>query len=237
MKKIFIISSGTGVGKTLVTCAISHNFKAEEKNFVAVKPVISGFEFEDTPNDLSQLMDAQGVEYARNNIGKFSKAIYSLPLSPDMSAEKEGKDMPNVRILKEFVDAQKKFEYCIIEGVGGIMVPLNSSETYLDFIKQTYDESTDKNVLVLGSYLGSLSHSLTTLEVLRNKKIKVDVIVISQSLNEGDELYINVEDTKNSLQNFYGGKIIAVENLEVGEEVEQLKGIFEGEGLFREICG
>lgn len=229
MKKIFVISSGTGVGKTLVSCALSKNLLEAGESFITLKPVISGFEFEDTPNDLYQLMLAQNIEYSRNNIGKFAKAIYSLPLSPDMAAEKEGKDMPNVRILKEFIEAQEGCNNCIIEGVGGIMVPLNNSETYLNFINQTYNANRDETVLVLGSYLGSLSHSLTCLEVLRNNKIKIDNIIISQNLNEGDELYINVEDTKNSLQNFYGGKIIAVENLDSGREVEQLSKILKKE--------
>ena len=214
MKKIHIISSGTGIGKTLVTCGLCELFNEVQESYIAVKPVISDFNFFDEGNDLYQIITAQQKKYRKENVSEYACNIFSLPLSPDMAAEKEGRVVANVQSLTEFINIkQTLYKNCIIEAVGGIMVPLNKQETYLDFLTQNYDKDNDMVILILGSYLGSLSHSLTTLEVLKGKGIELQFIVITQNLDKADELYIPPEDTLKTLSNFYSGKIITIEKL------------------------
>jgi dethiobiotin synthetase len=220
MQKIFITSSGTNVGKTLFTCALIQAIKTENKNVHAIKPIISGFKESKKPNDISLIADSLQLEYNKKNISKINHLTFSRPLSPDMAARIEKKPEINyVNLVKFCKKAEdKKLDYLIIEGAGGVMVPINKTKTMLNLTQDV----ANKNILVVGSYLGSLSHTLTAYKTLENNKMKPNLIVVTQNLFKSEDLYIPVIETIKSLEKFVTCPIIAIEKI-AGEESEKIK--------------
>lgn len=220
MQKIFITSSGTGVGKTLFTCALIEVIRGENKNIHALKPIISGFKENKKPNDISLITDSLGLEYNKNNIAKINHLAFSKPLSPDMAARIEKRPEINYNNLTRFCKKfdKQNLDYLLIEGAGGVMVPITKNKTMLNLAQ----EVTDKNILVVGSYLGSLSHTLTAFEVLKNNHAKPSLIVVTQNLNKSEDLYIPILQTIKSLEKFVNCPIIAIEKI-IGDDQQKIK--------------
>ncbi len=206
---IFITSTGTNIGKTYINCLLIDFIKnIKKKNISAFKPIISGFNFDETPNDLSEICEALGLEYNKNNIKKISRYFFKEPLSPDMAARISGEKNAEISEIIKFIseNQNKNSDYIIIEGAGGAFVPINENENTSDLIAKI----SDKIILVCGSYLGSLSHTISCISAMKAKNIAPDLIIISQNLTTKDELYINIEETIKSLKNFTDIPIISV---------------------------
>jgi len=153
--------------------------KSQGKSVRAVKPVISGWD--DDPaavaaSDTGILLAAQGLDLSPENIEACSPYRFKAPLSPDMAAAREGTG-DNGTLL--------------IEGVGGVMVPLTEDKTVLDWMAAL----SLPVVLVTGSYLGTISHTLTAALALREKHISIRSIVISES----EESPVPCEETAEAL--------------------------------------
>ncbi len=207
MKKIFITSIGTEIGKTFITCALTNLLKTKNRSVHTIKPVISGFDFSKTPNDISEICESLNLEYGKKNISEVARYIYKNPLSPDMAGRLE-KNKIKIPEIQKFI---KKFdnEYLLIEGIGGALVPLNKKEITTHLIKKT----ADKTILVTGSFLGSLSYTISTLKALELEKIKPDLIIATQKLNKDSENYIDINNTIKSLENFTRIPILKLENV------------------------
>lgn len=162
-----IAGTGTDVGKTFVTCALLH----AQPTFRACKPVISGFTGDDT--DTHWLIAAMG----RGNIDDVSPWRYRAPLSPDMAAAAEGTQVPYDAMVA-WTRAQAT-SGMLIESVGGVMVPFDAQHTTRDWLVALGLPV----ILVTGSYLGSISHTLTALEVLKSAQLTVRALVVSESAN------------------------------------------------------
>ena len=156
---IFITGTGTGVGKTLVSIGLCLKFKASYW-----KPVQSG-----EPTD---------EDYARSFLSSNKVCPGSVrlktPLSPNQSARLENK---RLRVSDITWPERKKF--LVVEGIGGVFVPLNDNETLLDLMT-----SFQIPVIVTAlSGLGTLNHTLLTLEILRKHKIPVLGLILSGPLH------------------------------------------------------
>jgi len=228
MSKIHIISSGTGVGKTLIPSLLCKYFNDKKINYIATKPIVSGFKLANKNEDLYQIINAENKKYSLANVKRHSAHLFKFPLSPDQAAEKEKVNYATVKTLSAFIKKHdKKYDKVLIEGVGGVCVPLNRSETYLDYLIKDFNKKNDKIILVLGSYLGSLSHSITTLKTLENSRLNPAFIVVTQSLKKDCELYIDIAATIKSLSNFTSVNIIGLDNLTKRNEAKALKVFYE----------
>jgi dethiobiotin synthetase len=192
----FITSTGTGIGKTYVTQKLIREARAEGKNVAALKPIISGWE--DEPTDTACLLEALGLAYSQENIETVSPWRFTAPLSPDMAARKENRALSLDEIVA-FCQQQREVDITFIEGVGGVMVPLNEQHTVLDWMKAL----SLPIILVTGSYLGTISHTLTALSVLSANGLTVDRLIISET----PDSTVSLEDTKHTLENFCNVKI------------------------------
>ena len=180
MSALFITAAGTGVGKTLVTAALTFQLKQKGHNAMALKPVISGFEDGGKPKDTTILAAAAGLGPGPATIERISPWRFKAPLSPNIAAAKEGREIP----IEELVAFCKKMiaenENTLIEGIGGSHVPLAKGYLVADWIKALNIPA----LVVSGSYLGALSHTLTTLKALEGAGINVAGVVVSESLEE-----------------------------------------------------
>ena len=195
-RKIFVTSTGTGIGKTHVTGeAIRNRIKSGFK-VNALKPVISGYDPADVENsDTGQLLNALGRDSSEENIEAISPWRFSAPLSPDQAAAQEGRSL-DLEALVDFCTSSctSDYDYHFIEGVGGLMVPLNDRHTVLDWIKALDCEIW----LVAGTYLGSLSHTLTACDVLQHHGLTLSQLILSESEQDS----VGLQQTATTLSRF-----------------------------------
>lgn len=192
----FITATGTGIGKTLVTSVLTRQLRAQGKTVRALKPVISGFTDETmAESDTAELLRAMDRPVTPETIAEISPWRFEAPLSPDMAAIREGRSIDFLKLI-EFCETPADAEHMLIEGVGGAFVPLNDNHTVADWIA----EMSIPALLVCGSYLGTLSHTIATLEALANRRVAVTGIIISES----PESPVSLAETQASLGRFVG---------------------------------
>ena len=178
-KTLFVTATGTELGKTYVTCGLIRAFRELGRDVQALKPVISGFSPEQPDNsDTGQILRALEQPLTPDTIDAISPWRFAAPLSPDMAAKEESRRI-DFDTLVDFCRArqQQAEDILIIEGVGGLMVPLDDRHTVLDWILALDAEI----LLVAGTYLGSLSHILTALSVLNHHQRPVGRLILSES--------------------------------------------------------
>ena len=158
MKTLFITGIGTDVGKTIVSAIITEALKADYW-----KPVQAG---ELSCSDSHKIEDL--ISNSKSKIFKNSYAL-KTSMSPHAAAEIDGIVIEAKKIVKSATKNN-----LVIEGAGGLLVPLNDSETILDLIKSDY-----KVIVVSKHYLGSINHTLLTIELLKNRGIAIAGIIFN----------------------------------------------------------
>lgn len=197
MPPIFVTSSGTEIGKTYVSAMLTRELKAR-----AIKPLVSGIDEETfAESDPAALLAAMGEEVSYVNAGLVSHWRFKAALSPDMAAKREGRGIDFGELVDECVSAANKHDPLVIEGVGGLMVPLDGAHTVLDWMKALDAETGLASILVVGAYLGTISHTLTTLAVMRAEGLTPRVIVVS----EKEPGPVPAEETAETIARFSGG--------------------------------
>jgi len=155
MKRIFVTGISTDVGKTIASAILTEALEADYW-----KPIQAGdLEFSDS-HKVAQL-----ISNKRSVIHQNSYALQT-PMSPHAAAEIEG-----ITIQRTKITEPKTSNDLIIEGAGGLLVPINDTETILDLIKPHY-----KVVVVSRHYLGSINHSLLTISLLKERGYEVSVL-------------------------------------------------------------
>ena len=164
--KLFITGIGTDVGKTIASAIITQSLEADYW-----KPVQAG--------DLDNSDSHKIQRYISNDTTIIHENSYKLntPASPHLAAEIDGITIDLKKIIEPSTD-----NHLVIEGAGGILVPLNDNDSIIDLIKEDY-----KVILVSRHYLGSINHTLLTFEALKYRKIEVAGIVFSGDENQATE--------------------------------------------------
>jgi len=178
----FITGSGTGIGKTLVTAALAHQLRDAGQGVRILKPVLSGYDDADpAASDSGILLSALGRKPTPEAVAQITPWRFTAPISPDMAAAREGRQLDFTALCDFCRDhigsAAARHETVLIEGVGGVLVPLTDSETVADWIAAL----DIRPILVVGGYLGALSHGLTAWEAMNARGIPPLSIIISQS--------------------------------------------------------
>lgn len=173
---LFITSSGTEIGKTLVTSSLAHQLRG--RNVRILKPVVSGFEMATAAeSDPGLILTAAGQPVTEETIAAIAPWRFKTPVAPDLAARLEGKAMTAAEVAGFCRAAGAGAEMLIVEGAGGLMAPIAERETFLDVLALTRWPS----LLVVGSYLGTLSHTFTAVETLKARGLPIAGIVISES--------------------------------------------------------
>ena len=167
MKKLFITGIGTDIGKTIVSSIIVEALKADYW-----KPIQSG--------DLSFTDTMQVQSLITNTTSVFHQESYKFvnPLSPHAAAALE-----DTRIDLERIKSPETTNNLIIEGVGGLLVPLNDKHFIIDLITHLDAEV----ILVSRNYLGSINHTLLTYEALKQRNIKIKGLIFNGNENLATE--------------------------------------------------
>jgi dethiobiotin synthetase len=182
---IFVTGTGTDVGKTFVTAALIQHARATGRAVAAFKPVVSGFDpATAAASDPGVLLAALGRAVTIAEIDRISPWRFAVPLPPDLAAAREGRTLDFHALVEFSHKAAEGRSLVLIEGVGGIMVPLDETHTVLDWMSALRVPL----LLVAGSYLGTISHTLTALQVLAQRNLDVAAVVVSESTAPGAPL-------------------------------------------------
>jgi dethiobiotin synthetase len=209
VKAVFVTATGTDVGKTFVTAGLVHNLRTRGRSVEALKPVASGFDHaRPEASDPGILLDALGRDVTQDALARISPWRFAAPLSPDMAARREGRRI-DFDALVEFCRRamQRDADALLIEGVGGIMVPLDEWHTVLDWMVALRLPL----LLVAGSYLGTISHTLSALDVVKRYGLDIAAVVVSETLGSP----VGLGETVSAIARFETG--IRVAGLERGK--------------------
>ncbi len=178
MSLVFVTATGTDAGKTFVTALLVRALREQGKPVHALKPVISGYSDDGAADsDSGVLLDALGMEPTPEAVAEISPWRFEPAISPDMAARRAGVAIDPGSLTGFCRGADRASGVTFVEGVGGIMVPLNDTATVLDWM-------TDLGapvLLVAGTYLGTISHTLSAYDVTQQRGLDVRAVILSES--------------------------------------------------------
>jgi dethiobiotin synthetase len=176
---IFITATGTDVGKTQVVASLVRQFRQMGRSVEAIKPIVSGYDpAQAAASDTGILISAMALPFSPESIDRVSPWRFRAALSPDLAARQEERsiDVDAVVAFCQNAISQRR-DILLIEGVGGIMVPLDGHRTILDVMMAVQLPL----ILVTGSYRGAISHTLTALDSLFRRDMNVLATIVSET--------------------------------------------------------
>jgi dethiobiotin synthetase len=167
--KLFITGISTDVGKTIASAIITEALEADYW-----KPVQAG--------DLDHSDSHKIQNYISNNKSVIHENSYNLntPASPHFAAEIDGITID----LKNIIEPKTK-NHLVVEGAGGVLVPLNTNDFVIDLVQPDY-----KIIIVSRHYLGSINHTLLTIEAIKNRGLTIAGIIFNGNENKATETLI-----------------------------------------------
>jgi dethiobiotin synthetase len=199
MPELFITAVGTGIGKTLVTTILCSQLRGLGRAVSAFKPLVSGFSADDPDSDPALILRSLGRSPTPEAIAAIAPWRFTAPLSPHLASQREGRSVV-LEDLVAFCREQEggESELLLVEGAGGVMSPIESRKTSLDLIVRLGYPV----ILVTGSYLGALSHTITALYALYGSGAGLRGIVVSESSDSA-----GLVETIESLKPFAGSRV------------------------------
>ncbi len=183
MTNLFITGTDTGIGKTLVGCGIATALTAQGKRVGVLKPAETGCDRRDGilyPDDAMRL-----AGYARSGLSLETVCPYrfSPPVAPSVAAEQAGVTIQPERIIEVFQTITNQHDVTLVEGAGGLLVPLVDRYSFADLARDL-----DIPVLVVvGSKLGALNHTLLTLHCIEARALPLAGYILNHPTRTADD--------------------------------------------------
>ena len=180
-KVLFVTGIDTNIGKTYATGLLAKAIAAAGKTVITQKMIQTGCQ--EVSEDIEMHRKIQGISFTEEDrMGLTCPYIFTYPCSPHMAADRDGRTIDYAVIGEATRKLQEKYEYVLLEGAGGLMVPLTGEYLTIDYI-------ADKNyplIFVTSGKLGSINHTLISLEAIGHRGITLDTVLYN--------LYPTVED-------------------------------------------
>ncbi|MFH1672404.1 MAG: dethiobiotin synthase [Pseudomonadota bacterium] len=180
-KSLFITGTNTGVGKTVVCGCLARFFKLQGINVGIQKWVSTGNK--NTSEDIDYCLKMLGGKREEIDPTLISPYTFDFPASPHLAAELEEKKISIDKIKKSYHTLQQRHDLLLVEGVGGVMVPLTREYLLVDLVA----ELSLPVLIVTHSGLGTINHTLLTIEALQKRDIKILGMVFNFE-GEGDKI-------------------------------------------------
>jgi dethiobiotin synthetase len=168
MKRVFVTGTDTGVGKTTVACALLAAFARRGRVVAAMKPCETG-----GGSDARDLADATGRALDGEAVCPYR---FALPASPEVAAAAEGATVELAPITAAFERVSRGAELVLVEGAGGLLVPLGGGRTMADLAVALELPL----VIVARASLGTVNHTLLTVEAARRRGLRVAGVILSR---------------------------------------------------------
>jgi len=187
-KGVFVTGSDTGVGKTVIAGAIAAAIKAQGLDVGVMKPVASG------AKKIEGKLVSEDAVYLKKIIDSTDDDDLVNPvrlepsIAPTMAASKSGVPIDIDKIWKAYEALTNKHDFVVVEGIGGLMVPIDDTLFVADLVSKM-DLAL---VIVSSDYLGAINHTLLTVEYARSRNIRIKGIVINM-LKNGDDFVREIE--------------------------------------------
>ena len=196
----FVTSTGTELGKTFLSEKIIKELGSRGFSIDCYKPILSSFNKKNyETSDSAKLLKASKKKATIANIKKITPWLFKMPVAPTIAAKHERKQF-TYQNIKTWCLKKKQSSYSnfiLFEGAGGIMVPIERHKTFIDLFK-------DINVpviLLVGSYLGTVSHTLSAVDNLNQRKIKIINIVLNEGYKSSKKTFSqNLKLLKSSIK-------------------------------------
>lgn len=170
---LFVTGTDTGVGKTVVSCALARALRARGHDVGVMKPVETGVEASG-PADALALRSAAGVE---DPLEWICPERFALPAAPNVAAAAEGREVKLDAVRTAFARLAATHEVCLVEGAGGFLVPIRNGYAMADLAREL-----GLPVLVVArAALGTINHTRLTLEAIEARALPLAGVVISHA--------------------------------------------------------
>jgi dethiobiotin synthetase len=177
---VFVTGTGTEVGKTVVAATIARTLAREDKRVAVFKPAVTGLD-EEVETDHALLRRASGSTQSDEEIAPYR---YGPPASPHLAAALAGEEIDPERLRQTAATAAAGAEAIVCEGVGGLLVPL--SPRYL--VRDLAADLGYPVVIVASPGLGTINHTLLTMEAARAAGLEVAAVVLNPWPGEPTEI-------------------------------------------------
>ena len=168
---LFITGTDTGVGKTAVTCALAVELRRQGHNVGVMKPILTGASAH--PNDVDRLIRATQVSDPLELVNPYQ---FDQPLAPQIAAGLENVTIDIQHITAAFRDLQSRHDIVLVEGIGGVMVPIAPGYFIINLI-QSFKIPT---LIVTHGELGTINHTILTIRALQNHAISIAGLIMNQ---------------------------------------------------------
>ncbi len=169
----FITGTDTGIGKTYVACQLIREYVAQGYRVVGMKPVAAGCDLVDgvwVNEDVALLTQASNVQAPLHLVNPY---CFKDPIAPHIAASQEGIEIQLEVIKRAFTELAELADIVVVEGAGGLLVPLNAHATIADLIAVL----NIPILLVVGMRLGCINHALLTLAVIQSRQLPISAWV------------------------------------------------------------
>ncbi len=201
---LFVTATDTDVGKTFVACAVARALGARGRDVGVMKPVASGCECGDSgalvSGDTKALVKASGATDPPELV---TPVAFAAPLAPTAAARAEGASFERGRIFEAFEKLRARHEFLIVEGIGGLMVPLEERWTVRDMAK----ELGAPVVIVSRDALGTINHTALTVECARAVGLDLCGIILNRLPDASAD--VSCETNAREIEELTGVRIIA----------------------------
>ncbi len=199
---IFITATGTDAGKTFVTALLVKKLRQAGYDAGYYKAALSGAESKGgrlIPGDADYVKKMAGLESRAEDMVSY---IYKTPVSPHLASELEGNPVELEKILADYEQACRKYDYLTVEGSGGIVCPIRRNKYMLEDLISAMGLGI---LVVAPAGLGTINHTVLTVAYAKQRKIPVKGIILNW-FHPGDRME---EDNRTFLQDYTGIPVIA----------------------------
>lgn len=168
---VFVTGTDTGVGKTVVGCAIAEALRRRGLDVGVMKPIETGVGTQG-PLDAIALAEAAG---ATDPIDLICPQRFELPAAPSVAAAREGTSVDLFAIRRAFLALRERHAYLLVEGAGGLLVPIASDYAMVDLMAELHLPI----LVVARAALGTVNHTLLTLEAIERRGLPLAGVVVS----------------------------------------------------------
>ena len=191
----FVSGIDTGIGKTYATGYLAKLWNTQGQSTITQKLIQTGNV--DVSEDIEKHRDIMGIGWLPEDHEKLTMPeIFSYPASPHLATQLDGRDIDFDKIEKATQILQQRFDVVLLEGAGGLMVPLTTELLTIDYIEQ----KKLPVILVSSGRLGSINHTLLSLEALKQRGLSL--YALAYNLNDESQDELISKDTAQYLQNY-----------------------------------
>ena len=204
-RAIFITGTDTGIGKTVISGLLARYILEKGESVITQKWIQTGSGFARLSPDIKTHLKIMGKDknYIKDYLNDVTPYAFRFPASAHLASKIEGRVINEKKIIKSFKLLSSKFDWVIVEGTGGVLVPFNHKSLIIDLVGKL-DLSV---LLVAGNKLGSINHALMSIEALKKRKLNILGIVFN---NMPGENKVILEDNCKIIKELSGEKVFGV---------------------------